>query len=162
MTPAQNKKLFAVAHERGKSIDDLRDMTPLGSVRALSVEQAAILIDSLERGISPGYAHRSHASHSPHRRPRLARGVVRMLTPGQRSLIATVLHDLEIAWNWNASQVTDWLAARHGTDGTPMNAPTTSAHGVQIIEMLYSARDKARAAREASNPAKECPHAAVV
>lgn len=48
ITPAQRRKLFALASRRGLDLDGLRDLTPAGSVSMLTRSQAADLIDRLE------------------------------------------------------------------------------------------------------------------
>lgn len=48
ITAAQRRRLFARAHELGCDVDDLRAMTPTGSVSKLTRPEAAWLIDQLE------------------------------------------------------------------------------------------------------------------
>lgn len=50
ITAAQRRRLFARAHELGFNVDDLRAMTPAGSVSVLTLSEAAWLIDQLEAG----------------------------------------------------------------------------------------------------------------
>lgn len=50
ITAAQRRHLFALAHGIGFDVDDLRALTPLGSISALTRVQAADLIDRLSGG----------------------------------------------------------------------------------------------------------------
>ncbi|NUQ48108.1 MAG: hypothetical protein HUU22_19010, partial [Phycisphaerae bacterium] len=47
ITAAQRRLLFRLAAMRGLDLDALRDLTPAGSVSALTIVQAAALIDRL-------------------------------------------------------------------------------------------------------------------
>jgi len=47
ITADQRRKIFALAKGRGLSIDDIRDLTPAGSISAMSTGQASRVIDAL-------------------------------------------------------------------------------------------------------------------
>ena len=54
LTDKQRAALFALAHRRGLEIDDLRAMTPQGSISKLTMREAGDLIDRLKGGRAVG------------------------------------------------------------------------------------------------------------
>lgn len=147
ITPSQNRKLFALAKEQGKSIDELRDMTPAGSISMLTKFQAANLIDALESGKSVDYSKQSRmrcgtgVSPVNQKRTRRPKGVIALATDAQRNTI----EDLRAALGWSDEGLTEFLAKRHykGTN-RPMTEMLTSGDAVARIELLKAVLEKSR------------------
>lgn len=144
MSPGQRRALFAAARSRGMDRDDLRAMTPCGSISLLTRDQASALLNRLNR---------DRAGESPRRyqRPsRLEPGVYRFVTEAQVRKVDALRIDL----GWAPERLKEFLSDRHYADGRPMAtaercpAMDTSSDGIQVIELLKSVSDKAdRAAR---------------
>ena len=83
MTAEQRRHLFALARGRGMDLAAVRDLTPAGSVSALTREQADELIDKLTNGY-------------PHRRPR--RG--RRASPQQVRFITELIQSVGVGPHW--------------------------------------------------------------
>jgi len=88
LSPGQRRALFAVGKRRGLSIDGLRELTPAGSISALTRAQAAGLLDRLNVGTD--YEHPRPAQ----RQPRRPRGVYAIATDAQRRKIEALRIDL--------------------------------------------------------------------
>lgn len=71
ITPPQRRALFAAARDRGLSIDDVRDMTPTGSISALTRAEASDLLDRINAGTDFD-EHRRQRPRGP-RRPKSLR-----------------------------------------------------------------------------------------
>jgi len=69
ISPAQRRALFAAGSNRGLDIDDLRSLTPAGSISAMTHAEASRLLDHLN-------AHTKY-EHT-HRTPRRPKGVYRI------------------------------------------------------------------------------------
>lgn len=155
ITPGQRRKLFVLADERGMSIDDVRDMTPAGSISALSRAEAAALLDRL----SGGADFQEHRRARP-RGPRRPKGVSAMATDAQRSKIESLRIDLE----WTPEGLVGFLSERHYSHGGPMAnagqlAILTTADGIEVIELLKSVvgRQATAAARRRTSDAGSRP-----
>lgn len=147
ITPAQRKALFAWARERGKTIDDLRDMTPAGSISMLTRVQAAELLERLNQGTSH---ERDYRGPPPDRRkPRRAYGSIhRMVSTAQSDLIVAIRMDL----GWSEDHLVTWLSQRHyRSDPTrPMSEIHSSRDAAEVIELLKAVRSRSAKTRERS------------
>jgi len=135
LTSAQRSKIFAVANERGLALDDVRAMTPAGSVSMLSKVEAAALIDALEKGQSPDY---DRASISRPRRARPAEGAIRLVSVEQRIMI----EDLRRECGFTPASFQTWLSQRSFNDRRPLTDMKTSGDAIFIIELLKRVRAK--------------------
>lgn len=147
ITPAQRKALFAAARGKGLSTDDLRAMTPRGSISALSRREAFDLLNRLNAGTE-------YDRPAPHRRPRRARGMYAFVTQAQRDLIVS----LRLEIGWSDDQFRDWLGKRHYRDDPtrPMTDMQSSADAERVIELLKGVRERmeqAQAKREEAGDA---------
>lgn len=147
LSKAQRKALFAAARGKGLSTDDLRAMTPNGSISALSRREAFDLLNRLNAGTE-------HDRPAPSRRPRRAKGMYAFVTDAQRDLIAAIR--LEIGWS--DERFRDWLGKRHYRDdpNRPMTDMQSSADAERVIELLKGVRDRmarAKAKREEESDA---------
>ncbi len=147
LTAAQRCKIFALGNEQGKGIDDLRAMTPVGSISMLTRMQAAQLIDALEHGKSPDYEKRSRvpASRRPgYRRPK---NVIRMVTDQQRNMIEA----LRIDFDWTKDGLDKWLSARHYPgEQRPLTQMQTSKDAQFVIELLKEVLNRSMKGRQRS------------
>jgi hypothetical protein len=89
ITPAQRRALFAIGKARGLTVDDLRDLTPTGSISALTRDQASHLLDRLN-----AHTDHEHPRQSP-RRPRRPKGVYAFASAAQRRKIEALRIDLD-------------------------------------------------------------------
>lgn len=147
ITPAQRKAIFAAARAKGRSVDDLRAMTPNGSISRLSRREAFDLLNRLNAGTE-------HDRPAPRRRPRRAKGMYAFVTDAQRDLIAA----LRLEIGWSDEQFRDWLGKRHYADDPtrPMTDMQSSADAMRVIELLKDVRDgmaRAKAKREEASDA---------
>ena len=127
ITPGQRRALFAIARQRGMTIDDLRGMTPQGSISAITRRQAARLLSHLNAGTD--YEH-----PRPKMRPRRRqlKGVYRFASEAQHRKIEA----LRIQLAWAEDKLQAWLAERHHPDGRPMTRIDSTSDGVSVIELL--------------------------
>lgn len=126
ISPGQRKALFAWAQAKGLGIDDLRALTPAGSISAMSHDQASALLQRLNAG--SGYEHPRQAPRGP-RRPK---GVYRLATPAQRRKIES----LRIELGWTPQGFEGWLSERHFGDGRAMTQIASSIDAIEVIELL--------------------------
>jgi len=146
ISEAQRKAIFAAGREHGFSIDDLRAMTPAGSISMLNRQQAAELLNRLNRGTA--HDHPRKGSRGP-RRPA---GVYAMCSDAQRRKIVA----LGIELGWTTEQLQSWLARRHYADRRPMTKIDSSRDGAEVIELLKGVLDRSIAARSrAARPGHE-------
>ncbi len=138
LSPGQRRALFAVGKRRGLSIDGLRELTPAGSISALTRAQAAGLLDRLNVGTD--YEHPRPAQ----RQPRRPRGVYAIASEGQRRKIEALRIDL----GWKAEKLQAWLAGRHHLDGRRMTRIDSSSDARDVIELLKVVLVKQREARQ--------------
>jgi len=138
ITPPQRRALFAAAGDRGLSIDDIRDMTPAGSISALSRAQASDLLDRINSGTDFDQRRRRRP-----RGPRRPKGVFAMASPAQRAKIKSLRIDL----GWTAEGLVGFLADRHYSHGGPMSKILTTADASEVIELLKAVMRKQVAAR---------------
>lgn len=138
ITPEQRKALFAIGKARGWSIDDLRDLTPAGSISALTRLQAARLLESLNAGTA--YAGTPRRSRTPRR----AKGVFAIATPAQRNKIEALRIDL----GWTPDGVAGFLHDRRHTDGRRMTRIDSTTDAAAVIELLKAVLVKSRQARD--------------
>jgi hypothetical protein len=134
ITEPQRRSLFAWAKEHGASIDDLREMTPAGSISMMTCVQASALLDRLNRAGPP-----------PKRRRRRPKNVCAMVSDKQRSMIVS----LRLTLGWGAEALDDWLSRRHFRDGRAMNAIDSSHDAVAVIELLKGVVKRTERAKEA-------------
>lgn len=126
ISPGQRRALFAWAKSRGMSIDDLRALTPSGSISAMSHDAASALLKRLNAGGE--YEHPRPAPRGP-RRPK---GVYRLATPAQRRKIES----LRIELDWTPQGLDGWLSERHFGDGRPMTRFVSTVDAMEVIELL--------------------------
>lgn len=84
-TPDQRRAIVLAGQRLGMDVDELRSLTPAGSLRALSFEQASALLDRLNEGRRPEPV-------AAERKPRPRRpspGVIRIISDRQREVIAS-------------------------------------------------------------------------
>jgi len=127
ITPSQRRALFSAARSRGMTIDDIRDMTPTGSISALTRSQASDLLDGLNSGTE--YAHPRKPRRRSARRPK---GVYALATEAQHRKIES----LRIQLGWTREGLRGWLSERHYTDGRPMTKIDSTSDGSDVIELL--------------------------
>lgn len=124
--PAQRAALFAIGTARGLDIDDLRAMTPKGSISALSFAEASALLSRLNAGTE--FAH----PRPPARQPRRPKGVYAFRTAAQLRKIEA----LRIELGWTPEGLDGFLASRKFRDGRPMNSIASTSDGRDAIELL--------------------------
>lgn len=134
ISPAQRRAIFAAAESRGLSIDDVRDMTPAGSISRLTWQRASNLLDSINRGT----AFQKDRRERP-RSPRRPKGVMAMVSEAQHRKIESLRIDL----SFTTSRLHEFLAVRHYSHGGSTARILTAADGIEVIELL-----KAVAARK--------------
>ena len=144
ITPDQRKALFAAGKARGLDIDDLRQLTPAGSISSLTRLQAAQLIERLNAQGEHPYPKR----HS--RSPRRPKGVYRLSTASQRNKIEA----LRINLGWTPEGLQGWLAERHHVDGRPMTKIDSTADAAAVIELLKAVLVKTDRARTRGTDAR--------
>lgn len=167
ITPAQRRALFAAARQRGLTTDELRDMTPTGSISMLTRADASRLLDRLNKGSRDQgtKGSRSVAPVSNRRRPRRPKGVVSLVTAAQRDKLAALRMEL----GWTDDHLQAWLAKRHfpepvyvlGTDGrfickhrpgerplTDMQSAGDAQHVIELLKHVIHRRDHYAAKRE--------------
>ena len=137
ITPPQRRALFAAAGDRGLSIDDIRDMTPAGSISALTRAQASDLLDRVNAGKDFDERRRKRP-----RGPRRPKGVFAMASPAQRAKIEALRIDL----GWTPDGLAGFLAERHYSHGGSMSKILTTADASEIIELLKAVLNRQRAA----------------
>lgn len=137
ITDAQRRKLFALARERGLDLDDLRAMTPAGSISLLRIDQAAELIDRIEGRPNPAPPPRT-----AHRRPRLPAGVIRLATAEQRAEIDRLAEAISAHYGWTRADLEAWLQPRRHR-----LTPDTSREAMETIRFLRQVLMQARCAR---------------
>lgn len=147
ITPEQRRALFAAGKARGLDIDDLRAMTPAGSISLLTRLQASRLIDRLNAGSESSYPKRRS------RAPRRPKGIHAIATPSQRNKIEALRIDL----GWTPGNLGKWLSGRHHVHGRPMATLREGAYTLNIdstadasavIELLKAVLAKTERARE--------------
>ena len=112
MSDAQRRTIFGLGRRLGMGLDELRDLTPLGSLSALDGKQAAELIDRLKTGVRP--ENRPAPKKRPRRRRQTEDGVVAipLVTPAQKTEIARLV---VCELGWTAPGFDAWLRAKHST-----------------------------------------------
>src|ERR1043166_5041149 len=126
ITPAQTRAIFAAARRIGMELDDVRAMTPGGSIKLLSRLQASDLLDRLNA--STEY---QHPRKSP-RAPRRPKSVYRIATPPQLAKIES----LRIELDWTSEGLTGWLSERHHGDGRAMTDIQSSSDRQAVVQLL--------------------------
>ncbi|MCK6483771.1 MAG: hypothetical protein L6R00_06520 [Phycisphaerae bacterium] len=140
ITAAQRRLLFRLAAMRGLDLDALRDLTPAGSVSALTIVQAAALIDRL----SPAAAERQDEGGPPPRPrpPRQRPGTIRLATAPQRRHIAWLRDTL----GWDEPHLENFLRGRTFPDGRPMHEYRTADDARRVIRLLLGVQANRRRA----------------
>lgn len=96
-TPQQRKRIVLLGNSQSLTVDDLRDMTPLGSLRELSKQEASDLIERL------GGGRMQTARQSPYPR-RQSTDATRMITREHVTIITEMMErkfgDSEHALAW--------------------------------------------------------------
>lgn len=138
ITPAQRTALFAAARSRGLGIDDIRAMTPAGSISKLTRLQARELLDRLNAG----------TPHAVQHRPRRPKGVYALVTDAQRNKIEA----LRIELGWTPERLKEWLGERTHADGRPMTRMDTTADASAVIELLKAVTGRSAVARSRRGP----------
>lgn len=137
ISAGQRKAIFAAAHARGMSIDDIRDMTPAGSISKLTAAEASRVLDSINAGTQHELPRRKRP-----RGPRRPKGSIRLATPDQHRFIAA----LRIELGWTEGELDEFLSKRTFKHGGPMDKIQTTADGIEVIELLKGVRDRQQAA----------------
>lgn len=147
ITPGQRRALFAIAQDRGWSVDELRSHTPAGSISRMTREEARAVLDRLNggspKGRSPDAGTPDAARASP-RRPRRPKGIYAFRTDAQIRKIEALRIDL----GWTQKGMDGFLAERHFPDGRPMNQIDSTADGRDVIQLLIHVLACVRKARE--------------
>lgn len=141
----QRRAIFAAARARGMSIDDVRDLSPGGSISALTRAQAGDVLRRLNSGTR--YEHPRPAVRG-RRRPK---NVYRLATPAQRGKIEALRTELD----WTPEKLAQWLSERRHGDGRLMSRIDSSSDASAVIELLkgVTIRDQqCRRRREAQAP----------
>lgn len=149
ITPGQRRALFAIAKDRGWSIDELRSRTPAGSISGMTRAEARALLDRLNGGSpvgrSPDARTADAARASPHaRRPRRPKGIYAFRTDAQIRKIEALRIDL----GWTQDGMDAFLAERHFGDGRPMNKIDSTADGRDVIQLLLHVLECVNRARQ--------------
>lgn len=139
ITAAQRRALFAAGRVRGLTIDDIRGMTPTGSISALTRGQASDLLEGLNRGTE--YAH-PRKRKSSRGRPRRPKGVYAIATEAQHRKIES----LRIQLGWTTEGLRGWLSERHYADGRAMTNIDSTNDGRDVIELLKGVLERTEAA----------------
>jgi len=126
ITSSQRRAIFAAGKVKSLTIDDLRAMTPTGSISALTRGQASDLLNRLNAGTQ--YEHPRKTA----RGRRHPKGVYALATPAQHRKIES----LRIQLGWTTEGLRGWMSERHFTDGRPMTQIDSTADGVAVIELL--------------------------
>ncbi|MFO0971863.1 MAG: hypothetical protein U1A27_00280 [Phycisphaerae bacterium] len=150
--PGQRRALFAAGRAHGLDIDELRALTPAGSISALTRQQAADLLTRLN-----GDRARLAAPPAPRRRPRLAPGCVRTVSDAQRTYIADLRTEIRARYHWTDAELDAWLDRRHYRDtGRPMSRVLDGKDAAAVIRLLQMfLRNAARSARR---PPRDITH----
>lgn len=132
ISPGQRRALFALAGERGLDIDALRDMTPTGSISALSYAQAGDLVARLKGRVDTG---------RPRARGRRGSGGLRPVSPQQRSYIRHLAFD---KLGLTHEQLDRLVATHHNLGGAAAGLADvlTGQHAGEIIEGLKAQLDR--------------------
>lgn len=138
MTPGQRGALFTAASRCGMDIDELRALTPAGSISALTRGQASALLDRLNGGTEWQRDRRERP-----RAPRRPKGVYAIRTAAQIRKIEAIRIEL----GWTQRELDAWLGARTFKDGRAMNLIDSTADGIEVIQLLLHVAGKARKAR---------------
>ncbi len=133
ITPAQRTAIFAAARSRGLGIEDIRAMTPAGSISKLTRLQAREVLDRLNAG----------TPHAVQHRPRRPKGVYAFVTDAQRNKIES----LRIELGWTRERLKQWLGGRTHADGRPMTSMDTTADASAVIELLKAVAGRTESAR---------------
>ncbi len=141
LSAGQRRALFAVGKARGLSIDGLRELTPAGSISALTRAEAASLLDRLNAGTD--YEH----PRQTERRPRRPKGVFAIVSDAQKRKIKALLIDL----GWNPEKLQAWLSKRHHLDGRSMTKIDSTSDARDVIELLKAVLTKQREAHHTEN-----------
>ncbi|MBX3396537.1 MAG: hypothetical protein KF841_14340 [Phycisphaerae bacterium] len=144
ITPEQLKKLWTAARRAGHDNDAVHAMLPTGkfSTKDLTIAEAAILIDAIEKQQPPNYENRRPFERPS--KPRRPKGVYAFATGPQKNTIDELRREL----GWKAEDLSDWLSKRHFTDGRPMNKIDSSGDAVRVIELLKQVKIKQHRANQ--------------
>lgn len=137
LSAGQRRALFAAALARGLSIDELRALTPRQSVSALTVREAAALLDALNgrTGGVRGVARKR-------REPRRPAEVYAVATQAQFAKIEAVRIEL----GWTRERLADFLAARRYDHGGPMSIILSTRDGRDVLQLLSVVLKRTKAA----------------
>lgn len=137
ITEGQRRAIFAAGRAKGLGIEELRAMTPAGSISALSRRQANVMLTRLN-------GHTAADSRRPTRPrgPRRPMGVIALVSEAQLAKIESLRIDL----GWPADKLAAFLGERHYSHGGPMSQVLTSKDGIERIELLKSVLQKQLAA----------------
>jgi hypothetical protein len=119
------------------SIDDLRALTPAGSISAMTHRQASDLLNRLNARTE--YEHPRKTKRGP-RRPK---GVYRLATDAQRAKVES----LRMYLGWTPDRLSEWLGERHHKDGRPMTRIDSSIDAVAVIELLKAVLGRVQSRR---------------
>jgi hypothetical protein len=126
ITVDQRRAIFAAARARALDIDDVRAMTPSGSISKLTRLQARDLLDRINANTEYSTARRQNAS------PRRPKGVYAMVSEAQRVKIKAIQHEI----GWTDEHLGTWLKQRHHDDGRPMTQMNSGKDAKAVIELL--------------------------
>ena len=148
ITAEQRRAIFAAGKSRGLDIDDLRQLTPAGSISALTRLQATELLQRLN-------AHGEHPYPKRHSRaPRRPKGVYAIPTGSQLNKIEA----LRIELGWTPEGLQGWLAERHHVDGrlmTKIDSTTDAAAVIELLKAVLVKTDRARTRGTDARPGAE-------
>ena len=136
LTAGQRRALFSAARARGLNVDDLRSMTPLGSISAMTRAQAAHLLTRLNAGTD--HAH----PRVQERAPRRPKGLYGLATAAQRRKVEALRIDL----GWSTEGLAGFLSERHFIDGRRMDRIDSLTDASEVIELLKAVRGRSRPA----------------
>lgn len=144
-TAAQRRAIVLAGKTRGLDVDALRALTPNGSIRALSFEDASMLLDRLNQPTlvdeDPRPAGRRKPSAGRGNGRRSAPGVYKMLTPRQREVIASYCRRL----GWGPDRL-DELTLK--LFGLPMRRVGSRRDASVLITVLRRIVDHVEAKRQ--------------
>lgn len=140
LTEAQRKAIFAIIHQRGLSIDDVRALCPHHSISKLTIAAAATLLEQLNTGtkysrLQPyvGVRRARSGARTPDSRRR-SPGTIALLEDRQVKLIARY----RVALGWTPDMLTSHLQARKypNQNVRTMDQITTQFDAQAVIEHL--------------------------
>lgn len=148
-SPKIRSAIVIAGKARGMSLDDIRALTPKGSVSMLTAREAAQLLSRLNSGTA-------YDKPAPPRQRRRPNGIVAIPTGWLLSKDSAMCRELRAQYGWSEQQLTDWLTKRTLPSGASAARPATGRDYQERIELIKGVLTRARkaAAKKEESP---CP-----